>query len=401
MRPLLVSSHVQGGIFGRMSLEEILRKAVEHIDSGLLRKETQVRDTVINPILKALDWDVGNPERVRTEYEVLKGKEGSVDYALLREKAPVIFIEAKKLGGIKKAKKPRDEDSREQLFNYYYADRRPEFLILTDGKRWFFYLGKLEEEEKVLDNLLFHEMELTSREEVSKYVSFFRKYLERKQIVSYRSALKAAENVYKKNQDRKITRDAIPSVWLRMLETPNQKLRDLLAKEVRNELKSKLKPDDLREEVEAFLKEFASEAVPPTSRSRSSKPVPASAEPKAGKGSKFVGFVLDGKDFATKNSIETLAKILKEFSGRESGFMERFAEKTKGKERPLVSKDRDKLYARPNEAHPQAEDLKNGWWLQKGTNAKIEQIKKHIEIACEVAGVKFGSQLELIEPDAQ
>ena len=89
-----------------MSLEEALEMAVKNIHSGLLRKEMQVRDTVINPILKALSWDVENPENVRTEYEVLRGKKGSADYALLREKVPVVLIEAKKLGGIKEAKKP-------------------------------------------------------------------------------------------------------------------------------------------------------------------------------------------------------------------------------------------------------------------------------------------------------
>lgn len=60
-----------------------------------------------------------------------------------------------------------------------------------------------------------------------------------------------------------------------------------------------------------------------------------------------------------------------------------------------MSKDRDELYARPREDRPQAEDLENGWWLQKGIRATTKEIEEHIEIACKIAGVKFGTQLKL------
>ena len=40
-------------------------------------------------------------------------------------------------------------------------------------------------------------------------------------------------------------------------------------------------------------------------------------------------------------------------------------------------------------------DLGNGWWL--GHNLSTGAIRKKIQVACEIAGVTFGSQLKLIE----
>ena len=40
-------------------------------------------------------------------------------------------------------------------------------------------------------------------------------------------------------------------------------------------------------------------------------------------------------------------------------------------------------------------DLGNGWWM--GTNLSSNDIRKHIVTACRVSGIRFGSQLTLIE----
>ena len=39
--------------------------------------------------------------------------------------------------------------------------------------------------------------------------------------------------------------------------------------------------------------------------------------------------------------------------------------------------------------------LENGWWLATNNGTALK--RKYIQIACEVAGVKFDSQLKLIE----
>ncbi len=53
-----------------MSLEEVLRKAVEHINSGSLTNEAQVKQAVILPILRELGWDDSNPAEFVPEFSV-------------------------------------------------------------------------------------------------------------------------------------------------------------------------------------------------------------------------------------------------------------------------------------------------------------------------------------------
>ena len=49
-----------------MSLEQILKVAVERIRSGSLENEAQVKQAIILPILRALDWDDTKPRGVQT-----------------------------------------------------------------------------------------------------------------------------------------------------------------------------------------------------------------------------------------------------------------------------------------------------------------------------------------------
>ena len=244
----------------------------------------------------------------------------------------------------------------------------------------------------------FYRVELRNEERVIEYVESFEKFLLKSRVVS-EEARQEAERRLKSNRERGEARKAIPGVWRTLLETPDDMLRDLLAEEVARACGTRPRLED----VESFLKGLSSEVVPPSPRSRPSKSAPAptapesdsaSAQPKAGKRLKIVGFVLNGKDFDTTASIEALIKILEEFSDRESGFMERFKEETRGKKRPLVARSPNELYVHPNREES-SRKLENGWWLLTVTRATTKEIEKHIEIACKIGGVKFGTQLKL------
>ena len=83
--------------------------------------------------------------------------------------------------------------------------------------------------------------------------------------------------------------------------------------------------------------------------------------------------------------------------------MVRFAPRVEGKQktadgtpkRRLVARNPDDLYTDPKLVRNASRNLGNEWWI--GTNYSNDQKLKFIRIACEVAGVKFGSQLKLIE----
>ena len=131
-------------------------------------------------------------------------------------------------------------------------------------------------------------------------------------------------------------------------------------------------------------------------RSRSRKLRPPARQVKSNSQSKIIGFTFGVKDTETGTVIGTLAEILEEFGRRDYEFMVRFAARTVGRKRKLVARDRHELYSnRPDLVEKSSRDLGNGWWL--GTNISADKVRSSIQIACEVAGVKFGTQLKLIE----
>ena len=74
---------------------EMLRKRIREHGSSIGSYEARTRVSLIDPMLHALGWDVGDPEHVAIEPRTESGRP---DYALLGVAGkPVLFIEAKKL----------------------------------------------------------------------------------------------------------------------------------------------------------------------------------------------------------------------------------------------------------------------------------------------------------------
>jgi predicted transport protein len=95
-------------------------------------KETSTRTIVIAPLLKALGWDVQEPDEVQEEYPIYGGK--SVDYAMkLLNKGTVLLIEAKPLDDTLE-----DEKGVAQVVSYA-ASAGIDWCILTNGVKWRVY----------------------------------------------------------------------------------------------------------------------------------------------------------------------------------------------------------------------------------------------------------------------
>ena len=119
-----------------------------------------MKQAVIVPILRALDWDDADPAEFVPEYSVDSGR---VDYALLGPKgAPLVFVEAKGIGRVGLA-------GEEQLFRYAVNKGVP-FLILTDGDLWDFYLSMA---AGVPAERRFYRAKLTREEGVADHAGFF------------------------------------------------------------------------------------------------------------------------------------------------------------------------------------------------------------------------------------
>ena len=121
---------------------ELLQKRIRAYEATLRENETRTRMALIDPLLKALGWNISDPGVVTPEYKVSTGGNRWADYALLRpDGKPAAAIEAKKLGTVL-------DVHRMQMLNNANASGI-EYAGLTDGNNWELYTvfqpGPLEE----------------------------------------------------------------------------------------------------------------------------------------------------------------------------------------------------------------------------------------------------------------
>ena len=129
------------------------RQAIDQHKEHLSKNEIRTRNVLIDPVLRALGWDVSILDDVDVEHGAGKKR---VDYALLgNDRRPVVLIEAKKL----------DEDlnsNRTQMLTYC-TEVGVRYGVLTDGNCWDLY--NLWQEAPIDDRLALQVI-LSSREPV-------------------------------------------------------------------------------------------------------------------------------------------------------------------------------------------------------------------------------------------
>ena len=76
--------------------------------------ETDTRQGLINPLFRALQWDFGDFESIKSELRVPKFNE-PVDYAFYSSKkktdTPILLLEAKRLGSDQRRREPPEPDT--------------------------------------------------------------------------------------------------------------------------------------------------------------------------------------------------------------------------------------------------------------------------------------------------
>lgn len=78
------------------TLEEVRARIEQHSGKGIGEQNTKA--VLINPVLRALGWDLEDLEEVVLEFK-RKAMDNPVDYALMLQRTPRLFIEAKPLDG--------------------------------------------------------------------------------------------------------------------------------------------------------------------------------------------------------------------------------------------------------------------------------------------------------------
>ena len=105
---------------------ETLRERIKEHNKYLEGNETRTRQVLINPMLRALGWNVEDPKSVQLEYEIDRKR---ADYALMKGERPIAVIEAKALG------KSLDRPETMQTLNYANSASIP-YMALTNGDHW-------------------------------------------------------------------------------------------------------------------------------------------------------------------------------------------------------------------------------------------------------------------------
>lgn len=113
-----------------LELVGTLRERISEHGALLGQNEMRTRYALIDPLLRELGWDTSNPSEVVVEDSSGGGR---ADYLLLVDDAPVMVIEAKRLGlGVK--------DGRKQAVNYAMdSGRKARYFTVTDGNQWEIY----------------------------------------------------------------------------------------------------------------------------------------------------------------------------------------------------------------------------------------------------------------------
>jgi len=112
------------------TLAEVRKRIARYRDQGINEQNTKA--VLIDPVLRALDWDLEELEEVKREYK-RKPQDKPVDYALFALRKPRLFIEAKALG-----KNLDDRRWANQIMGYA-AVAGAEWVVLTDGNEYRIY----------------------------------------------------------------------------------------------------------------------------------------------------------------------------------------------------------------------------------------------------------------------
>lgn len=120
-----------------MSLDDDLKSLGKKVsdlkDSGLGEQATI--NALVNPFLRTLGYDPGNPNEVYPEYPSgFPGVNDKVDYAILRGGKPAIIIECKRIGS-------QLDNHVKQLSDYYHYSEAT-FGVLTNGVEYRFYADR-------------------------------------------------------------------------------------------------------------------------------------------------------------------------------------------------------------------------------------------------------------------
>ena len=363
------------------------------IKAGRFSNEASVSQGIVMRILHSLGWPTYDTRVVCPEYS-LAGRR--VDFALCHPAGkPIAFIEVKQIG--------QSDGAERQLFEYAFHAGVP-MAILTDGQEWNFFLPA---EQGDYGERRVYKLDIVERA-VEECTARLERYLRHDAIASG-AAIGAAREDYRNVSKERQIRSTLPVAWERLVEEEDEMLLEIIADKVENLCGFKPDPDSVALFLKAKTKGAvaldtipprlapARQAVSPIAVQPALAPVhiPA-ASPQLRQGAAFpasIGFTLDGRHHSGRNACDVMIKVFEALAEKDSSFPERFAALSKhGRTRRYLSRTAEELYpGRPDLCREHSTKLNAGWWVS--TNHSRATIGRIIEMACNVVGLQFGSDL--------
>jgi hypothetical protein len=234
---------------------EVLTPLVEKIKKFrdlYKQNEMAVRDQIVNPILRSLEWNPENPEEVQPNVFT----EGGVpDYALLKNGKKILFIEAKNLSVDIKQKKVL-----QQLANYSFNEGT-KYGVLTNGAVWI--LIRTFEEGTTLRERIIWEADLENEELSAAY---------RKILTLSKTNIENIEVLVKKAQ-------ILDEIWQSLLNEPEEIIKGLMPV-VKSMISQGYKDYQFEDaEIESLLEEKIKEIIPGQSEEGALTEVPVEFVP--------------------------------------------------------------------------------------------------------------------------
>lgn len=117
----------------RDKLNEYVERAKSIISEAPQMGETNTKEMLVRRFIKVLGWQF-LPSEIKLEYPVrMASRKTKVDYALMLEGTPVVFVEAKGLDTT------LTNEHQEQITSYLHNEEGVEWGLLTNGKKYQFF----------------------------------------------------------------------------------------------------------------------------------------------------------------------------------------------------------------------------------------------------------------------
>ena len=171
------------------SIKQLAEK-VTQLKAGILTEEA-TKNAFIMPFINALGYDVFNPLEVIPEMDcdLVKKKGEKIDYAIMKDGAPIILIECKHW--------QQDLSLHDTQLKKYFVASKAKFGVLTNGIRYLFYTDL--EDQNIMDEKPFLELDITDVKDyqLEELKKFHKSYFDIDNILNSASELKYSNELKK------------------------------------------------------------------------------------------------------------------------------------------------------------------------------------------------------------